>query len=132
MPEKSERRAEHDRGEDRRIRAAEVELDQHERPRGDRADARGEAVQPVEEVDHVHHRDDARDGQRRADPRRQLVHADDRERELVHPDAEADGDRCGEDLAAELLPPAQPAEVVDRADGRRDRGAEQQAAHRAG
>ena len=53
----------------------------------------------------------------------------DREREAVDPDAEADGDRRREDLAAELLPPAQSAEVVDRADGRRDRGAEQQPAH---
>ena len=48
---------------------------------------------------------------------------------LVDPDAEADGDRRGDELAAELLPPAQAAEVVDRADGRRDRGAEQEAAH---
>ena len=48
----------------------------------------------------------------------------------MHPDAEADGDRCREELAAELLPPAQAAQVVDRADGRRDRRAEQEAAHR--
>ena len=33
------------------------------------------------------------------------------------------------DLPAELLPPAQAAEVVDRADRRRDRGAEQDPAH---
>ena len=92
----------------------------------------GEAVQPVEEVDHVHHRDDAEHGQRHADPRRQLVDADDREREAVDPDPEADRDRGGDELAAELLPPAQAAEVVDRADGRRDRGAEQQAAHARG
>ena len=37
------------------------------------------------------------------------------------PDPEADRDRRRGDLAAELLPPAQAAEVVDRADGRRDR-----------
>ena len=66
------------------------------------------------------------------DPLRQRVDPDDREREAVHPDAEADGDRGGGDLAAELLPPAQPAEVVDRADRRRDRCAEQQAARLAG
>ena len=54
---------------------------------------------------------------------------DERERERVEPDAEADRDRGGEHLPAELLPPAEAAEVVDRADGRRDRSAEQNAAH---
>ena len=46
----------------------------------------------------------------------------------LDPDAEADGDHGRDDLAAELLEPAQPAEVVDRADGDRDRGADQQPA----
>ncbi len=73
--------------------------------------------------------DDPEHGQGRADRLRQLVDADDREREAVHPDAEADRDRGGEHLAAELLPPAQAAEVVDRADRRRDGGAEQHPAH---
>src|SRR6478735_5053513 len=54
--------------------------------------------------------------------------ADDREGELLHPDAERRGNRRGEDLPAELLPPVEPAEVVDRADDRRDAGAEQDAA----
>ena len=39
------------------------------------------------------------------------------------------GIAAASDLARELLPPAQAAEVVDRADGRRDRGAEQDPAH---
>src|SRR5205085_11352764 len=47
----------------------------------------------------------------------------------MHPDTGAGRDRGGADLAAELLPPAQAAEVVDRPDCRRDRGAEQDAAH---
>ena len=38
------------------------------------------------------------------------------------------GITAASDLAAELLEPAQPAEVVDRADGDRDRGADQQPA----
>ena len=42
---------------------------------------------------------------------------------------EATGIGGGADLPGELLPPEEPAEVVDRADGRRDGGAEQQAAH---
>src|SRR5262249_49548246 len=62
------------------------------------------------------------------DPLRQCVDPDDREREPVHPDAEADWDRGRGDLAAELLPPAQAAEVVDGPDGGRHRGAEEQPA----
>ena len=50
----------------------------------------------------------------------------------MHPDPEAHRDRGRRNLAAELLPPAQPAEVVDRTDSRRDRGAEQQPARLAG
>ena len=60
-----------------------------ERERRDRADARGEAVEPVEEVDHVHHGDDPDDRQRDPDRLRQVLHAEQREREAVHPDAEA-------------------------------------------
>ena len=54
--------------------------------------------------------------------------AEDREREAVHPDPRADRDRSRHDLAPELLPPAQPAKVVDRADRRRYSGTEQQSA----
>jgi hypothetical protein len=53
--------------------------------------------------------------------------AEDREREAVDPDAEAGRDRGGRDLAAELLPPDEAAEVVDRAHGGRDGHAQQQA-----
>ena len=59
---------------------------------------------------------------------RHLVDADDRERERVDVHAEPGRDRGREHLAAELLPPVQDAEVVDRADRRRDGGAEQDAA----
>ena len=57
------------------------------------------------------------------------MHAEYRKREPVHPDAETGWNRCGDYLPAELLPPRQAAEVVDRADGRRDRGAEEDPAH---
>ena len=57
------------------------------------------------------------------------MHAEDGEGEAVDPDAEARRNRGRDELADELLPPAQPAEVVDRADGCRDGGAEQQPAH---
>ena len=107
---------------------AERQLDHRERRARDRADAGGEPVEPVEEVDHVHHGDDPDHGQWDADPGGHLVDADDREREPLHPDAEPGGDRRGEHLAAELLPPEESAEVVDRADHRRDARAEQHAA----
>ena len=55
------------------------------------AHAGGEPVEAVEEVDHVHHRDDPDHGQRRPDPRRQVVDAEEREREVVDPDAEDGG-----------------------------------------
>ena len=44
----------------------------------------------------------------------------------MDPDPEAGRDRGGGDLAAELLPPDESAEVVDCPDGGRDRRAEQQ------
>ena len=46
----------------------------------------------------------------------------------MHPDAEPDRYRSRDNLTAELLPPPQAAEVVDRADGGSDGGAEQQSA----
>ena len=96
----------------------------------DRADTRGEPVEPVEEVDHVHDGDDPEHGQRHADPRRQRrATPTNGNVKLCDPDAEAGRDRGGEHLPAELLPPGEAAEVVDRADRRRDRRAEQDAAH---
>ena len=53
--------------------------------------------------------------------------ADERKRKAVDVDAEAGRNRRREHLAGELLPPRQVAEVVDRTDRRRDRGAEQYA-----
>ena len=58
--------------------------------------------------------------------------AEEREREVVDPDAEDGRDRGGDELAGELRPRREPAEVVDRADDRRDRRAEQDAAGLAG
>src|ERR671937_232110 len=53
----------------------------------------GEPVQAIEEVEHVHDRNDPDDAERHSDPLRQHVHADHREREAMHPDPEADRDR---------------------------------------
>ena len=48
----------------------------------------GEPVQPVEEVDHVHHRDDEDHRERHADPGGEVDDAEEREGEVVDPDAE--------------------------------------------
>ena len=73
VAQEAERRAEHDRREDGRIRLPERQRDDRERPARDRGDARSEPVEPVEEVDHVHDRDDPDHGQRHPDPRRERV-----------------------------------------------------------
>src|SRR2546423_589569 len=79
---------------------------------------------PAEEVDKVQDRDDRDERRRSAEPLGHCVHAYEGEREAVDPDAEPDGHGRGEDLAAELLPPAEAAEVVDRAHRDGDRRAE--------
>jgi hypothetical protein len=126
VAQEPERCAEHDGRQDRGLdlRPRQRERDKREGEGRDRRHARGEAVEPVEEVDHVHDRDDPEDREGHPDPVRQRVDAEDREREAVHPNPEAHRYRCGCDLAAELLPPPQSAEVVDRTDGRRNGCAE--------
>ena len=55
---------------------------------------------------------------------REVDDAEEREREVVDPDAERARDRSGRDLAGELRDRVEAAEVVDRADDAGDRGAE--------
>ncbi len=57
------------------------------------------------------------------------MHADNGKREALDPDPEAGRDRGGDELPAQLLPPAETAEVVDRADRGRDCRPQQEAAH---
>jgi hypothetical protein len=128
VPQEAERRAEHDRGEDRRVRLVERERDHGEREAGDRGDSCGEPVEPVDEVDHVHDRHDPEHRQRDPQRLRELPDAERGEREVVDPDPEGHGDDRGRDLTAELLPPREPADVVDHADDRRERRADQEAA----
>ena len=118
-----------DRREHGRVDLAERQRDHGEGDARDRADAGGEPVHPVEEVDHVHHRHDPDDRERHADPRRHVDGAEERQREVVDPDAERRRDRGGQHLAGQLHDRRQPAEVVDRADDAGDCGAEQDAAH---
>ena len=63
VPQEPEASAGDDRREDRGLRPAERERDHGEGRAGDRADPGGEPVHPVEEVDHVHDRDDPDEGQ---------------------------------------------------------------------
>ena len=86
--------------------AAEVEGDDRERDRADRADAGGQAVDAVGEVDDVHHRDEAerRSAAPPASPK--LDRADERQRDVRDLDARGDRDRRRDDLAGELDAPA--------------------------
>ena len=125
VAQEPEARSGHDRREDRRLRVAQRERDHGKRRAGDRTDPRGETIHPVEEIDHVHDRDDPDEGQGDADPDGEVLDAEEGEREAVDRDPEADRDRGGEALAPELRPPVQAAEVVDDPDTGRDRGSEQ-------
>ena len=91
VAEEAEARAGDDRREDRGIGLAEREREDRVRRPGDPAHAGREPVHPVEEVDHVHHGDDEEHRDRDPDPRRDVEHADEGEREVVDPDAELGG-----------------------------------------
>ena len=132
VAQEAERRAEHDRGEDRGLdfRPRQRERDQREGER--RRSPQTPAARPSSPsrkltmfmIATIQRTDSGIPTQSGSSwmPRNGNV-------KRCDPDAEADRDRGRSDLAAELLPPAQPAEVVDRADRRRDRGAEQEPAH---
>ena len=96
----------------------------------DRADAGGEAVHAVEEVDHVHHRDDPDDRQRdrRPTPGRSTAPTNGNVKWSIQT-PNAVGDRGREDLARELRQRASPRKSSTAPDDARDRGAEQDAAH---
>ena len=100
--------------------AVQREGDHGEGDRGDHADAGGEPVHPVDEVDDVDHGDDPDHGQRVGDPA-QLETADEGQGEDVGADPARDRDRRGADLAQQLRQRRQAAHVVDHPD-RRDRG----------
>ena len=68
------------------VRRSEVEGDDRERDRGDRAHARGQPVRAVGEVDDVHQQHEREHRQRPAELA-QLDAVQERERERVHDDA---------------------------------------------
>ena len=127
VAEEAETGAGDDRREDRRVGLPEREGEDRVRGGGDPAHPGRQPVQPVEEVDHVHDRDDPEHRQRDADRGRQVDGADERKREVVDPDAEERRNRSRDHLAGQLPAGLQHPEVVDRADGRRHRRPEHDA-----
>ncbi len=130
VDEEPERRAGDDRGEHRGVVLAEVEGDDRERRRRDRPDARREAVDAVGEVDDVDEADHG-DERERATGVAELHPVDEGQREVRDLDAAAHRDVDRERLAGELDGRMEVDEVVDRADQRDDRGAEEDRRERA-
>ena len=101
--------------EDARAVAPEVERDDREGGRGDRAHAGGEAVDAVGEVDDVHQRDDAEHGEDAAgSPEVDAV--DERQRDVVDAHAGLHEDSAAATWPSSLAAGRQVAPVVDRAD----------------
>ena len=94
------------------------ERDRGERDRGDRADAGGQAVHAVDEVDHVHERHDPDNGERVRERGAERDRADERDRHLLDPHARRHGGDRGEQLADELEVGRELEHVVERADER--------------
>jgi hypothetical protein len=99
----------------------EVEGDHRERGGGDRADAGGQAVHTVGEVDDVHHPDEP-DERERAAELAELEAAEERDRRGLHADSGHDEQERRDALAREFGDRRQVADVVDRADRRHERG----------
>ncbi len=129
--QEAERGAGRDRGQHARRLTAEVEGDHGHRAGDDRADARREAVDAVGEVDDVHHQHEAEHGEDRAPVRdarvREVEFADERQRDHLHGHAVVDDDRRREHLPEQLQRGVQVKAVIDRADERDHRRADQHA-----
>jgi hypothetical protein len=106
---------------------AEREGDDRKGDTRDPANTRSESVEAVQEVDHVHDRDDPDEREQNRQPVRQGLDAEERECEAVDVDAEVDRDRRRRDLTAELPPPGKPAEVVHHSHSGRNGGPEEDA-----
>ena len=136
VDQEAERRARRQGRQHARLGTAEVEGDDRHRGGDDRAHARREAVDAVGEVDDVHHHHQPHHRQQRAavgDARvGQRDVPEERQRDRLHADAEVDHHDGRQDLAGELQHRVQVEAVVERADERDDRGAEQHAAPQVG
>jgi len=101
------------------------ERDRRERRGRDRADSGGEAVDPVEEVDHVHQRDDAEHGEPVGHGGAQRERADERDGQVLDAHTRRHRHDCCEQLADELEVGRELEDVVGRSDDRDHRGADQ-------
>ncbi len=124
MAQEAERGARGQRRQDARLVAFEREGDRRQGDRGDHADAGGEPVDAVEEVDHVGDGDDPEHGQR-IGPAVQLEAAEEGQRQVLHPHPLQHRDQRGGDLAEELRQRRQVVDVVEEADRRHRHAADQ-------
>ena len=125
-PEQRAGEDEAERGDDRLVDRGR-QVDQPQRHGGDERDPRRQAVETVDEVDAVDHPDDPEDREARGEPVRERDDvAAERVRDERDADPEGDREDAEDDLAGEL--PARPEveEVVDRAERRGRRPADQQ------
>ena len=95
----------------------EADRDHGERERDDRRDTRRQPVHAVGEVDDVHQRHEADDGDH-ATLVRELQQAHERQRDVLHDDSVVHDDQRREHLPAELQDGVQVEAVVERADDR--------------
>jgi hypothetical protein len=121
VDQEAQRRACRERRQHPRFGAIEVEGDDRERAGDDHANAGGETVYAIGEVDDVHHHNEADHGQRRARVRGARVwevqRAGERQGDRLDGDAEMHDDHGGGDLADELYERRQIETVVERSDG---------------
>jgi hypothetical protein len=117
--QEAERRAGGDAGEHGRRRAVQmpgvvqVDRDHGQRERDDRAHPRGQAVDPVGEVDDVHERHETHGRDRRAGVGKVQL-AEERQRYQVHDDAEVHCDERRRDLSSQLEHGRQLEAIVER------------------
>jgi hypothetical protein len=122
VDEEADRRARRDRGEHAGGVLLQVEGDHRERRGGDRADAGGEPVDAVGEVDDVHDPDEPEQREHVAG-RAELDTADERQRDHIDRHAREHQHERRRDLAGELGRRPELAPVVERADRRDQRRA---------
>ncbi len=129
--QEAQRGARRDRREHTRLLAPEVERDHGHRCGDDRADTRGEPIDAVGEVDDVHQEHETEHGEDRPGVRharvREVQFADERQRDRLHGDAVVNDDHGRDHLAGELRRRVQLEAVVEGADERDHRRAEQHA-----
>jgi hypothetical protein len=131
VDQKAKRRASRERREHTGCGTIEVERDDRERAGDDHAHAGRQPVHAIGEVDDVHHRDQPDHGERRTGVCRarfgERERTDERQRDALDRNAVVHDDHRRRDLAGELDDRGQVEAVVQRANDRYQRGADQHA-----